>query len=405
MKRIPRSKDYVNASFTLFTEPQKIIEDLCREKVFDYFAVDDSEISKAMNDVNKPFLLFRISNKDLSYAETFSQGKRKSRGIDNLHTMYFKALMSGNQSTIDIGSGEMFYRKKSIVVAKPTHPANVKIKNKNPNNHRSESQFDYDLIKDRRYTVDKFGFHLSIIYNFQESGKTDVNKMVQEHIRNSDDLHFIGIDRGERHLLYVSVIDSHGRIKEQFSLNEIVNEYKDNTYATNYRRLLDERDKKRREERESWSVIEGIKELKQGYLSQVIHKIVTLMVKYHAVVVLEDLNMGFKRGRQKVESSVYQQFEKALIDKLNLLVDKHADPNEPGGLLKAYQLTNKFTSFREMGRQNGFLFYIPAWNTSKIDPVTGFVDLLHPRYESVDKSRVFFGKFKSIRYNGDKGLV
>ena len=56
-----------------------------------------------------------------------------------------------------------------------------------------------------------------------------------------------------------------------------------------------------------------------------------------------------------------------------------------------------------MRRQNGFLFYIPAWNTSKIDPVTGFVDLLHPRYESVEKSRAFFSKFKSIRYNQDKG--
>ena len=85
------------------------------------------------------------------------------------------------------------------------------------------------------------------------------------------------------------------------------------------------------------------------------------------------------------------------------MVDKKIGPNEEGGLLNALQLTNKFTSFREMGKQNGFLFYIPAWNTSKIDPVTGFVDLLHPKYENVEKSRSFFSKFKSIRYNKDKG--
>ena len=126
------------------------------------------------------------------------------------------------------------------------------------------------------------------------------------------------------------------------------------------------------------------------------------MMKYKAIVVLEDLNSGFKRGRQKVESSVYQQFDKALIDKLNYLVDKHQDISEPGGLLKGLQLTNKFSSFREMGKQNGFLFYIPAWNTSKMDPVTGFVDLLHPRYENVDKARAFFCKFKFIRYNEEK---
>ncbi len=400
--RIPRSQDYVNAEFTLFTEPQEVIDDLCQEKVFTYFVVDDAEIEQAMNDENKPFLLFKISNKDLSFADTFSKGLRKSRGTDNLHTMYFKALMSGNQSTIDIGTGEMFYRKSSISIDKPTHKANVPIKKKNPNNQGAESRFSYDLFKDKRFTVDKFGFHLSFIYNYLAQGQ-DVNKMAREYIHDHDDLHFIGIDRGERHLLYVTVIDSKGCIKEQFSLNEIVNEYQGNTYKTNYRSLLDKRDNERQRERQSWNTIEGIKELKQGYLSQVIHKIVSLMVKYHAVVVLEDLNMGFKRGRQKVESSVYQQFEKALIDKLNLLIDKKIDADQPGGLLHAYQLTNKFTSFRDMGRQNGFLFYIPAWNTSKIDPVTGFVDLLHPRYESVDKSRSFFCKFKSIRYNQDKG--
>jgi CRISPR-associated protein Cpf1 len=104
-----------------------------------------------------------------------------------------------------------------------------------------------------------------------------------------------------------------------------------------------------------------------------------------------------------VESSVYQQFEKALIDKLSYLVDKQQDANKYGGLLKGFQLTNKFTSFRDMKKQNGFLFYIPAWNTSKIDPVTGFVDLLHPKYENVDKARSFFCKFKSIRYNQQSG--
>ncbi|MCR5313876.1 MAG: hypothetical protein K6E54_09635, partial [Bacteroidaceae bacterium] len=34
----------------------------------------------------------------------------------------------------------------------------------------------------------------------------------------NDDLHFIGIDRGERHLLYLVLIDSKGNIKEQYTL-------------------------------------------------------------------------------------------------------------------------------------------------------------------------------------------
>ena len=122
------------------------------------------------------------------------------------------------------------------------------------------------------------------------------------------------------------------------------------------------------------------------------------MVKYHAIVVLEDLNMGFMRGRQKVEKQVYQKFEKMLIDKLNYLVDKKADASVSGGLLNAYQLTSKFDSFQKLGKQSGFLFYIPAWNTSKIDPVTGFVNLLDARYQNVEKAKAFFSKFDAIRY-------
>lgn len=402
LKKIQVSARLEEKHYSLFTELQEIIDSICKEKYFGYYPVDDQEMEAAMNNESKPLLLFKISNKDLSFSESYSKGLRKSRGRDNLHTMLFKALMSGQQSTIDIGTGEVFFRRKSIEAKAPTHPANQEVANKTNDKH---SVFPYDLIKDKRYTTDKFSFHLSIFYNYQKGDKNininhTTNAYIHEHL---DDMYFIGIDRGERHLLYVCVIDSKGNIVKQFSLNEILNEYKGNVYRTNYHDLLGKREKERQQERESWNTINSIKELKQGYLSQVIHKIVTLMVEYHAMVVLEELNPGFKRGRQKVESSVYQQFEKALIDKLNLLVDKSIAPDQAGGLLNAYQLTNRFTSFREMSRQNGFLFYIPAWNTSKLDPVTGFVDLLHPRYESVDKAKVFFSKFKSIRYNDSKG--
>lgn len=123
------------------------------------------------------------------------------------------------------------------------------------------------------------------------------------------------------------------------------------------------------------------------------------MVQYNAIVVMEDLNFGFKRGRFKVEKQVYQKLEKMLIDKLNYLVFKDKAPYEPGGLYNALQLTNKFTSFKEMGKQSGFLFYVPAWNTSKIDPTTGFVNLFDTRYENLEKAKTFFSKFEDIRFN------
>ena len=91
-----------------------------------------------------------------------------------------------------------------------------------------------------------------------------------------------------------------------------------------------------------------------------------------------------------------------LIDKLNYLVDKKKPYAEKGGILKALQLTSKFESFQKLGKQSGILFYIPAWNTSKMDPVTGFVNLFDTRYETREKSKLFFSKFESIRYNEEK---
>lgn len=343
--------------------------------------------------------LFQIYNKDFS---------EYSKGTPNMHTLYWKALFD-ERNLEDVvyklnGQAELFFRKKSLNVSYPTHPANQPILNKNKDNKKKESLFEYDLIKNRRYTVDKFMFHVPITMNFKNSDAGNINKQVLEYLRSAEDTHIIGIDRGERHLLYLVVIDKRGNIIEQYTLNEIVNEYNGNTYSTNYHDLLDAREEDRINARKSWQTIETIKELKEGYLSQVIHKITQLMVKYHAIVVLEDLNMGFMRGRQKVEKQVYQKFEKMLIDKLNYFVDKHANPLECGGLLKAYQLTSKFESFQKLraAKQSGFLFYVPAWNTSKIDPVTGFVNLLDTRYKNIESAKEFFGKFQSIRYNADK---
>lgn len=342
--------------------------------------------------------LFQIYNKDFSPF---------SKGTPNMHTLYWRMLFD-ERNLADVvyklnGEAEVFFRKHSIKVDKPTHPANKPIANKNAQNEKKESTFAYDLIKDRRYTVDKFQFHVPITMNLKAAGLNNINPLVNAYLKESNATHIIGIDRGERHLLYLSLIDLKGNIVEQYSLNEIVNEYKGNIYRTNYHDLLDAKEKQRDEARRSWQTIENIKELKEGYMSQVIHKIAELMVKYNAIVVLEDLNMGFMRGRQKVEKQVYQKFEKMLIDKLNYLVDKKLDAEEMGGMLNAYQLANKFESFQKLGKQSGFLFYIPAWNTSKMDPTTGFVNLFDTRYENMEKSKVFFGKFDSIRYNSAKG--
>lgn len=340
--------------------------------------------------------LFQIYNKDFS---------KYSKGTPNLHTLYFKMLFDErNLSNVVYklnGEAEMFYREASINdKEKITHQANQPIKNKNPDNEKKESVFEYDIVKDKRFTKRQFSLHVPITINFKAHGQEFLNYDVRKAVKYKDDNYVIGIDRGERNLIYISVINSNGEIVEQMSLNEIIS---DNGHRVDYQKLLDTKERERDKARKNWTSVENIKELKEGYISQVVHKICELVVKYDAVIAMEDLNFGFKRGRFPVEKQVYQKFENMLISKLNLLIDKKADPAEDGGLLRAYQLTNKFDDVNK-AKQNGIIFYVPAWDTSKIDPVTGFVNLLKPKYTSVSEAKKLFETIDDIKYNANTDM-
>ena len=343
--------------------------------------------------------LFQIYNKDFS---------EKSHGTPNLHTLYFRMLFDEKNLKNVVyqlnGSAEMFYREASISEGEMIkHKANMPIDNKNANNPKKTSVFKYDIIKDKRFTRRQFLLHMPITLNFKAEGLNVINHKVREAICECTNNHIIGIDRGERNLLYISVIDEQGKIVKQLSLNEIINSYNGVEYKTDYHQLLDRKENERLTSRQSWKTIENIRELKEGYLSQVVHKICELVVEYDAIIAMEDLNTGFKNSRTKVEKQVYQKFEKMLIDKLSYMVDKKLPAEENGGLLRAHQLVNK-PDGKSKGKQNGFIFYIPAWLTSKIDPTTGFVSLIKPKYTSIEAAKEFIGKFKFIQYNSKDDL-
>ena len=376
------------------TESYNDISEFYREVSDQGYYISFSKISKNYIDKlveNGYIYLFQIYNKDFS---------KYSKGTPNLHTLYFKMLFDErNLSNVVYklnGEAEMFYREASINdKEKITHHANQPIKNKNPDNEKKESVFEYDIVKDKRFTKRQFSLHVSVTINFKAHGQEFLNYDVRKAVKYKDDNYVIGIDRGERNLIYISVINSNGEIVEQMSLNEIIG---DNGYSVDYQKLLDKKEKERDKARKNWTSVENIKELKEGYISQVVHKICELVIKYDAVIAMEDLNFGFKRGRFPVEKQVYQKFENMLISKLNLLIDKKAEPTENGGLLRAYQLTNKFDGVNK-AKQNGIIFYVPAWDTSKIDPVTGFVDLLKPKYTSVREAKKLFETIDDIKYN------
>lgn len=397
---IPSLQDCADKCYQSIESIMDVVDKCCKsDKAYQYFKVSQTEMDQVLVRDNKRLYLFKITNKDLSYAENAHQ--RKSRGTDNLHTMYFKSLMEGGHSVYDIGTGTIYYRRKTegLRKSKPTHPRNIPIRNKNQFTiqNKPTSTFDYDIQKDDRYTRDAFKLHLSIKVNYSKGNADEhgINTKVLNAIRNGEIRHIIGIDRGERNLLYISMIDMKGNLKYQESLNVISN----SKNVTDYQQLLADRMKDRDKNRRNWKRLDDIKNLKQGYLSQVVHKLVSMIIEYDAIVVLENLNGGFIRERQCIEKQVYQQFEKALIEKLCFYVDKSKNADELGGVNHPLQLTYPYKNNMSANGQNGVLFYIPAWNTSKIDPVTGFVNLFNINFDTIKDAQSFFQKFKSISYN------
>ena len=381
---------------------------------------------------NNKIFLFQIYNKD--FAE-------KKSGKKNLHTLYWENLFS-EENLKDVclklnGEAELFWRKASLDKEKvPVHkkgsilvnrttsdgksiPEDIyqeiyQFKNKMIDNlsENAKSLLDsgvvvckeatHDITKDNRFTEDTYLFHCPITMNFKAPDKSnkEFNNQVLEVLSGNPDVKIIGLDRGERHLIYLSLINQKGEIELQKTLNLVDQVRNDKTVKVNYQEKLVQKEGDRDKARKNWQTIGNIKELKEGYLSNVVHEIAKMMVEHNAIVVMEDLNFGFKRGRFAVERQIYQKFENMLIEKLNYLVFKDKKVTEPGGVLNAYQLTNKSANVSDVYRQCGWLFYIPAAYTSKIDPKKGFANLFITKgLTNVEKKKEFFDKFDSIRYD------
>lgn len=416
------------------TENYKDMSDFYKEVELQGYKITFQKISSSkidsLVDSGKLFL-FQIYNKD--FAE-------KSSGKKNLHTLYWENLFS-EENLKDIclklnGEAELFYRpanenikivkheKGSVLVNRTTTdgksiPEEIyqqiyQFKNNMISEISNEAkelldsgtvvckEAKHEITKDKHFTEATYLFHCPITMNFKAPEITGrkFNDRVLEVLKANPDVKIIGLDRGERHLIYLSLINQKGEIELQKTLNLVEQVRNDKTVKVNYQEKLVQKEGDRDKARKNWQTIGNIKELKEGYLSNIVHEIAELMVKNNAIVVMEDLNFGFKRGRFAVERQVYQKFENMLIEKLNYLVFKDKAVTEPGGVLNAYQLTDKSANVSDVYKQCGWLFYIPAAYTSKIDPKTGFANLFNTSgLTNVEKKKEFFDKFEGIRYD------
>ena len=260
----------------------------------------------------------------------------------------------------------------------------------------------HEIKKDNRFYERKYLFHCPITLNY----KANTNK-IDEHLRKSiqeiSDMNFIGVDRGEKHLVYTCLIDKDCNIIE-CKHYDIIN-------GTNYVDKLDDIAKLRTKQLQNWQQKNSIKNLKEGYISHVVHALTECIIKDqdgainpHAYIVLEDLNTEMKRSRQRFEKQVYQNLETALAKKLNFVVDKAAKEGELGHVSKALQLTPALKTYDDIKgkKQFGVMLYTRANYTSITDPSTGWRQTIYLKNGSEEEIKnQILERFTDIGFDGE----
>lgn len=379
--------------------------------------------------------LFQISSKDF---------KEKSTGNKDLQTIYWEDLFTKNSSHRIAANGEIFTRQPVAKESKICHSVGQKLVDKKDVDGNSipekiyKEVFDYvnkrtkilskeakslldsdkikvkdvkyKIEKDRRfYGENKYFFHCPILLNYAakaykdlNSAYPEVNEKINDAVQKTSDLSFIGIDRGEKHLVYSCTIDKKGAIVDC--------KHHDNINGTDYVRKLTEKANERTESRKNWQTQSKIADLKDGYISHVVHSLVEETIKDkngrvnpHSYIVLEDLNKEMKRGRQKFEQQVYQKFETALAKKLNFVVDKSAKPDEFGSVGHALQLTPPVNNYQDIEnkKQFGIMLYTRANYTSITDPLTGWRKTIYIKNgNDADIKEQIMEKFSDFGFDG-----
>lgn len=340
----------------------------------------------------------------------------------NLQHAYWKSIFWDQSPHQLSGKGEVFYRKPAIgqkEIKKGYTDKPWVIEGK-----RFTSNAALENDQEASATDGKsFFFHCSVKLNYKaiesKYALGEIKASVNKYLPNYEGIQFLGLDRGEKHLVYYALVDCNGNMIDQGSLNvdfedrdgkprsikKIKQVYNENTKkwepkeveCKNYNDLLDVAASNRDEARKTWRVIGNIKNLKEGYVSQVVHEVVKKVTSQPTFVVLEDLSTSFKRGRQKIEKSVYQNFELALAKKLNFVVDKKANPGEIGSVTRALQLTPPVQNYGDIEnkKQVGIMLYTRANYTSQTDPITGWRKTIYLKSGPEETTYTKDGKIKS----------
>lgn len=426
VQKYPPLKQIVNKKYSDKRSFDAEIDEVLKEcYVCEFIPINWDIVTKKQED--KELFLFKIHCKDYS---------SKVKGKKDLQTMYWEDVLLADSKHQLCAGAEIFMREPVAAESPIKHVVGSKMVNKidtdcntipeqiyreiylYANGKKQDISTEakkyiddkkviikdvkHEIIKDNRfYGETKYMFHCPITINFKAGSSSGVNEKITDALQQSDNLQFIGIDRGEKHLVYSCTIDKEGKI--------VKCNHHDNINGTDYVQKLEAVANERLIAKKNWQQQNRIKDLKSGYISHVVHRLVEETIKDdktiapHAYIVLEDLNSEMKRGRQKIEKQVYQNLELALAKKFNFVVDKTAKQGELGSVSMALQLTPPVTNYKDVeGKKRfGIMLYTRANYTSITDPATGWrktIYIKNGRDEEI-KAQII-DKFSNFGFDG-----
>lgn len=370
----------LNKNYTSWNEFCKDVEKCCANcpKTFEF--IKKSKVLEMIN--NGSLLAFRINTMGLS-------NMQKGKNDRKVNTKLIVSAFSSLDSKYSIHKPEEFFRKASIKDEdKIVHKKGVEISHKRDN---GVSLFDFDIIKDRRFTKDSYLIHIPLEYKVLDT--VNVNDLVLKDIENDCFETALGIDLGERNFVSYTLIN--------IKTKEIINQGKFKKFnGFDYEKQISELIKERKkEQREKKAIKHSIARLKDDYKGHVVNEIVKMVFKYKAVVVFEKLSDGFKQTRRCKMKDMYD-IPKRLITKLNMLILKDVADDDIGGLNNPLQLAYDNIKTKQ-NYQNGIIFFVNPSYTSNIDPTTGFVDFFSRSQKNMSDNKDLL-KNLDIKWDDDE---
>lgn len=432
-KKYPRLKEIEGVDFSTKKELNDALKPILAEYSQCAMVPVDWDYIKKQEGVG--LYIFKLYNKDFS---------SNSVGKKNLHTIYWEDPFTENSLHRIDAKAELFVREpvgnenSTIVHRVGSYLLNKRDKNgdiipnivyqelynyKN-NNRELKSQLAKDLlakdlvvfkevkegheiVKDKRfYSGRKYTFHCAIKFNasaedFPKKPEAVYARFDQKINKQISNPTFLGIDRGEKHLVYCCILNSDGTIKDCSDFDTI--------NGTNYVQLLENRTALRKSEQKQRRQKTDIKQLKNSYVKLVASEITKrailpaiTMGESLQYIILEKLTKEMKGKRAHIEKQTYQALEEALASKLSFFVDKNLSEG-PGSIKEPLQLVPPFKTFDDIDGKDSFgiMQYTRANYTSVTDPLTGWRQSIYIQGgKSEEVIQRIIAAFDDIRFDG-----